>query len=110
MRVTRLQMDFVEGKSCNLCLVTEGYKGYRKEKMNSQVKYFSRDGGKCKMCNKPFHLHGYTYHPHPAISQLLPDANPMLICENCAKRESPKNDWKDVYRNAKLRSVECESK
>ena len=109
MRVTRLQMDFVEGKPCNLCLVTQGYKGYRKVKM-IQVVYNSRDGGDCQMCGKGYNLHSYMYYAHPAIVDYLIDSRPLLICENCAKRESPKKDWKDIYRNAKLRSVERDSK
>tara|TARA_R100000458_G_scaffold27757_1_gene25368 strand:+ start:12956 stop:13111 length:156 start_codon:yes stop_codon:yes gene_type:complete len=50
------------------------------------------------------------YYAHPAIVDALVDSRPMLICEKCAKRETNKKNWKEVYRNAKLKGVECESK
>lgn len=52
------------------------------------------------MCNN-LDKHRYVAYAHPAIIEILPRdmQEPIFLCEKCAKRETPREDWNYVKRN-----------
>ena len=64
------------------------------------IKYIGKINHKCHMCTVNSNQK-YLAEPHKSIKHLLTDdmKGPHYICEKCAKRESPKNEWKGIRRS-----------
>ena len=71
---------------------------WRKE-MN--IKYVGKRSIKCEMCSK-YNTQAYEY-DSAMLRSLFKEAKEsfkdMIICENCAKRESGKKRWPNIRRN-----------